>query len=257
MIAKIPYTIDQIFTLAKEQGLAPKRWGSSRLVTYNGFDHDQRVRKWQALDLAIRMGLENPAEKFPCSVCNAPPSPAIAYHSEDYGTMVGHYPVCKSCHTRLHNRLRSPASWHAFVARVGSDGERWFEQLPTQKSPAIPSQRQPAVPVTTARPTPPPPVPAATVRPGGEGQGRRPIQAEMHAVRTVVRAMGIPSKKMNPNPVGGYKLEPDPVRRQRYLDEARRLRDLYKALVEAHGTGRRILELMDSNLAHRDKGLPW
>jgi hypothetical protein len=80
-------TIDEVFSAAAERGLSVKRWGGSRLLTYNGFTHEQRVRKWQALDLAIRMGLESPAEEFPCSVCGVEPSSSIAYHSEDYGSM--------------------------------------------------------------------------------------------------------------------------------------------------------------------------
>lgn len=121
-------TIDEIFSVAEEKGLSVKRWGGSQLLDYNGFTHEQRVRKWQAIDLAVRMGLEIPAEKLSCSVCGAPPSPSIAYHSEDYGTMNGHYPVCRSCHTKIHNRFKNPERWIDFVSSIGN-GEKWFEGL--------------------------------------------------------------------------------------------------------------------------------
>ena len=80
----------------------------------------------------------------------------------------------------------------------------------------------------------------------------------MHAIRTAfVRAMGIRSQEMNPDPVGGYKLEPDPRLREQCLDEARRLRNQYAELVSQSGAGRDVLEKMDSNLANRDRGVNW
>lgn len=121
-------TIEEIFSAAAKKGLSAKRWGGSRLLYYNGFTHEQRVRKWQAIDLAVRMGLEIPAEQLSCSVCGASPSSSIAYHSEDYGTMNGHYPVCRSCHMKIHNRFKNPKRWTDFVAAMGN-GKKWFEEL--------------------------------------------------------------------------------------------------------------------------------
>lgn len=244
-------SIAEIFALAKTKGLSLKSWTGSRLATYNGFDHDQRVRKWQALDLSIRLGLEPPAERFPCSVCGAPPSLSIAYHSEDYGAMNGHHPVCKSCHTRLHKRFSSPENWRSFVATVG-DGTKWFEKLTIEVG-SIPmaSSVPPELPMPQIfRSSVPAPTPIA--QPGGS------IRQQMQAVHVdFVRAMGISSQKMNPNPVGGYKLEHDPIKRQQCLDEAKRLRDRYAELVRKSGAGRDILEKMDSNLANRDLRAVW
>ena len=228
--------------------MTPKRWSGSRLLTYNGFDHDQRVRKWQALDLAIRMALEPPAENFPCSVCGVPPSPAIAYHSEDYGSMSGHYPVCKSCHMRLHNRFRSPQRWREFVATVGN-GSKWFERLAVgggaESDPFLSKQKPPT---TNIHPNSSP-VPTKAATTGSN------LRQQMHAIRTAfVRAMGIRSQEMNPDPVGGYKLEHDPAKRQQCLGEARRLRKQYAELLKQNGAGRDVLEKMDSNLANRDRG---
>jgi len=62
---------------------------------------------------------------------------------------------------------------------------------------------------------------------------------------------------MNPDPVGGYKLEHDPVKLQRCLDEAQRLRSQYAEMVRQRGSGRDVLEKMDSNLANRHRRAEW
>jgi len=247
-------TIDEVFCVAGKSGLIPKRWGGTRLLTYNGFTHEQRVRKWRALDLAIRMGLEKPAEHFPCSVCGAPPSSSIAYHSEDYGSMQGHYPVCRSCHTKIHNRFKNPARWRQFAATVGT-GNKWFERLNCNDG---------ATPVTDI-----------TLLPGSEPSKKTDevkmssptdntislpgnARQEMHAIRIAfVKAMGIKSKEMNPNPIGGYKLEHNYAKRQENLTEARRLRNVYAELVKIYGFGQDVLDKMDSNLANRDRSAEW
>ena len=244
-------SIDEVFALAEKRGMTSKRWSGARLLTYNGFDHDQRVRKWQALDLAIRMGLEQPVERFPCSVCGSPPSPVIAYHSEDYGEMTGHYPVCKSCHQRLHNRFRSPQRWREFVVVVGN-GSKWFENLTVGEG-VIPE------------PTPDKLKPAAVkIRaqsasfPTQESTSDGNLRQKMRSIRIAfVRAMGIKSKEMNPDPSGGYKLEHDPGKRQQCLDEARCLRVQYVEMVRQSGFGLDVLEKMDSNLANRDLRAVW
>ena len=249
-------TIDEIFFEAAKKGLSSKRWGSSRLLTYNGFTHEQRVRKWQALDLAVRMGLEIPAEQFPCSVCGASPSPSIAYHSEDYGTMNGHYPVCRSCHMKIHNRLKNPERWAAFIAVMGN-GEKWFEKLKDVHgskpiSGTILSKNLRSIKKTVEEKI------TMTSTAGGPIGGKATVKHEMHAVRVAfVKAMGIKEKKMNPNPVGGYKLEHNSAIRETNLTEARRLRNEYAQMVKKNGVGQVILDKMDSNLANRDRNAEW
>lgn len=56
-MSKIALTIEAIFEMAKEVALKPRVWKWKPLRPYNGFDHDQRVKKWQAIYLAIQLGL--------------------------------------------------------------------------------------------------------------------------------------------------------------------------------------------------------
>jgi hypothetical protein len=122
-------SIDDMFALAAQQGIAPRKWGSYQLQTYNGFTHEQRVHKWQALHLAIQMGLEQPAHLSPCSICGKTGGPDnIAYHSEDYGSLTGHHPLCKGCHTRIHNRFTNPQRWRDYIAPYCT-GSKWFENI--------------------------------------------------------------------------------------------------------------------------------
>jgi hypothetical protein len=122
-------SIDDMFALAAQQGIAPRKWGSYQLQTYNGFTHEQRVHKWQALHLAIQMGLEQPAHLSPCSICGKTGGPdTIAYHSEDYSSLTGHHPLCKGCHTRIHNRFTNPQRWRDYISPYCT-GSKWFEAI--------------------------------------------------------------------------------------------------------------------------------
>lgn len=141
----------------------------------------------------------------------------------------------QGCHQRLHKRFDSPERWRVFVSTVG-DGSKWFEKLST----GLPESLKPIQlidgvtqnPITISHPI----------------AGARDIAQQMHAIRTAfVRVMGIKRKDMNPNPVGGYKLGPDPRKREQYLDEARRLRNEYAEMVKQHGRGKIVLEKIDSN----------
>lgn len=249
-------TIDDVFSAAAKHGLAIKRWGGSRLLTYNGFTHEQRVRKWQALDLAVRMGLEIPAEQLSCSVCGASPSPYIAYHSEDYGAMSGHYPVCRSCHMKIHNRFKNPERWADFVAIMGNE-KKWFEGLKnTHDGMPIGEMK-----LSTESTTPKKLIENKnTMTSISENPiaGKATVRQQMHSIRVAfVKAMGIKSKDMNPNPVGGYKLEHHSMIREGNLAEARRLRNEYAGMVKKNGICQDVLDKMDSNLANRDRNAEW
>lgn len=122
-------TVSAIFEIARVKGLVPRSWIWKPLQTYNGYHHDQRVKKWQAIHLGIQLGLILPANNFPCNICGSShPTTTIEYHSEDYSSMNGHYPLCKSCHSNIHLRFRNPNAWLEFI-RLHGDGTKWFEQL--------------------------------------------------------------------------------------------------------------------------------
>ena len=97
-----------------------------------------------------------------------------------------------------------------------------------------------------------------TSTPGNPIAGKATVRQEMHSIRVAfVKAMGIKSKDMNPNPVGGYKLEHNLTIREANLAEARRLRNEYADMVKKNGIGQDVLDKMDSNLANRDRNTEW
>ena len=55
----------------------------------------------------------------------------------------------------------------------------------------------------------------------------------------------------------GYKRERDAEKRNKHLQEARRLRDCYADLVAQTGRNQNISDKMDSNLENRDRGTVW
>jgi len=122
-------TIDDVFILAESREITPREWKWKPLKIYNGFSHEQRVRKWQAVDLLIRMGLKNPAKNLKCAICGVDGVCAtLSYHSEDYASLESEYPLCKNCHYQIHIRFYSPAAWKELVTKYGN-GSKWFEHL--------------------------------------------------------------------------------------------------------------------------------
>ena len=254
--AKVLPEMEKIFALATERGLRPKRWGSRRLKVYNGFDHDQRVRKWQALDLAVKMGLEDPASCKPCAICGiTEPEANIAYHSEDYGSMNGHHALCKSCHIRIHRRFSNPDRWQQFISPF-ADETQWFERLSMVDGVLLSDQ---PLPVTKAE------KPDSATSELSLPKISAPVHsrkakgsvAEMQQIRIdFIKALGIKAT-LNPDPKDGYKRERDAVKRKKNLQEAKRLRDCYAELVAQTGRNQNILDKMDSNLENRNRGTVW
>lgn len=122
-------TIDDVFLLAVSREITPREWKWKPLKMYNGFNHEQRVRKWQAVDLLIRMGLKPPASELKCAICGADGETAtLSYHSEDYASLESEYPLCKSCHFQIHTRDHASSTWDLLVAKHGN-GASWFEHL--------------------------------------------------------------------------------------------------------------------------------
>ena len=83
-------------------------------MTYNGFDHDQRMAVVPIQQRAIRDGtLTAPPQ---CEGCGA--HAALVPHLEDYTRPIdGAIWVCRECHTAIHTRHRSTLQWEDYVAR--------------------------------------------------------------------------------------------------------------------------------------------
>lgn len=121
------YTINEVLALATERGLNPPEWKWKPLKTYNGFTHEQRVVGWQAMHLAIRMKLIEPASAYACEICRATPPVTLQYHSEDYCNLAEHV-LCQHCHKLLHQRHRYPEKWCKLVTRYAK-GDEWYASL--------------------------------------------------------------------------------------------------------------------------------
>ena len=94
---------------------------------YNGYTGKERIRGWQIVRIALRMGLlSQPRE---CSVCGH--AGHIHFHSELYGRPLLSKPICKSCHFHLHRRFRRPDEWPAFVTRCS--GCDWVANIPVRE----------------------------------------------------------------------------------------------------------------------------
>ena len=129
-----PITIESILLRAEKNGQKIPRWQWPELKSYNGFSHDCRVRKWQAVLLAIEMGLIPSPTEFKCDICGVGYAGAeLQYHSEDYSRMSGHHPLCKNCHRVLHQRFRKPDEWGELIKDRLNCG-MWFNKLPYNPS---------------------------------------------------------------------------------------------------------------------------
>lgn len=120
-----PLTIDEMLGLASDRGVPIPVWKWPHLKPYNGFSHDQRIKIWQAVKLAIEMGLMPHPSTGQCEICRARHN--LCYHSEDYRVLNPHI-VCQRCHRLIHQRFKTPDAWQAHVNRYHQHGA-WFSVL--------------------------------------------------------------------------------------------------------------------------------
>ncbi len=92
---------------------------------YLGFTGVERRRGSQVQDWLRKGGLMPPPSV--CSICRKGPG---AYHSENYFDMWSMCVVCRTCHTKVHTRHRSPAAWQGWVERHAQTGSEWFALTP-------------------------------------------------------------------------------------------------------------------------------
>lgn len=81
---------------------------------YNGFSPQQR-------NAMGRASAPPSARQPPCAMCGDPSPPKMQTHAEDYEKPYrweppAAYPVCTTCHHRLHARFDAPERWRAFLA---------------------------------------------------------------------------------------------------------------------------------------------
>ena len=110
---------------AIRRGAFVPRWGWAVPRSYNGYTGAERIRGWQIIRVAQRMGLlERPRA---CSVCGR--TSHLHHHSELYGRPLLSQPICKSCHFHVHRRFRLPDQWQTFVRQY--DDCQWVARIAT------------------------------------------------------------------------------------------------------------------------------
>lgn len=94
---------------------------------YNGYTWQQRGRI--APYYRELTGKNAPFENGEtCSMCGDPDRPPSEWHSEDYSEPFSFeapasYPLCKSCHSRLHKRFKAPpGEWEVFCLHLEAGG---------------------------------------------------------------------------------------------------------------------------------------
>lgn len=117
--------VEAILFQALQRGFTLSHWKWPPLKTYNGFTHEQRVKGWQAVKLAVQLGLIPHPSSLECSICGG--TYKMGYHSEDYSVVAPHA-VCLRCHRLIHQRYKMPVEWGAHVARYQREGA-WFSAL--------------------------------------------------------------------------------------------------------------------------------
>lgn len=109
-------------------------------ASYNGYPWKQRagiLRAYHRGDAGPDFTLDGK----PCGLCGDPNRAPNEWHSEDYSEPYSFeppqsYPVCKSCHSRLHKRFqRPPEEWELFCRHVeaGGYGREFVALYPTAK----------------------------------------------------------------------------------------------------------------------------
>ncbi len=112
----------------REGRQTPPAWTWPRMQTYNGYDHEARVRGWQILTVAQRLCLVPWPRR--CSICGTTVG-QLQSHAEDYSRPCDARPVCQSCHRKIHRRHKEPETWRAHIEACSKfwSVPMWFLEL--------------------------------------------------------------------------------------------------------------------------------
>lgn len=89
------------------------------LKTYNGFDHDARMKGFRWLKAEYAAGRRT--KPTVCDACGQTEG-QIAGHSEDYsepfGDHIGKHALCERCHLMIHCRFKNPEAWAIYKQHI-------------------------------------------------------------------------------------------------------------------------------------------
>ena len=103
----------------------PKFRASGHLSDYNGFTSKERLRTFEIAKWLIASEAMQHTER--CSICGAA---ADQQHAEDYFDLHTWMDICRSCHTSLHSRFRTPDAWERRLASHSLPTDHWAVRLP-------------------------------------------------------------------------------------------------------------------------------
>jgi hypothetical protein len=89
------------------------------LKTYNGFNHDQRMKGYRWLQGEYAAGRR--ARPIRCDACGQTEGPIDAHsesYAEPFGAHIGRFGLCYRCHMTIHTRFNNPEAWHAYKTAV-------------------------------------------------------------------------------------------------------------------------------------------
>ena len=108
----------------------PKQRKVSALLDYNGFDGFARNRIWEVCKWLMAGGvMPAPAE---CDICGGE---GTQYHAENYFDLTTYVPICKSCHSKVHNRLKNFRTWETRRAEFAKSEDHWINRLEPEQLP--------------------------------------------------------------------------------------------------------------------------
>ena len=92
---------------------------------YNGYTGAERTRKLAA-SYKVYPNRSHPCYRGPCAICGNATVP-VEPHTEDYSKPYlweppAEYPVCRTCHGRLHKRFNNPFAWSAYKLHLKRGG---------------------------------------------------------------------------------------------------------------------------------------
>lgn len=96
------------------------------LNPYNGYTPQEREKKLRRSYQVYPNRTHPLYQGRQCQLCGDPDC-KVEPHSEDYSQPYlwenpAEYAVCKTCHSRLHKRFKSPAAWSAYKAHLRRGG---------------------------------------------------------------------------------------------------------------------------------------
>jgi len=107
--------------------VAPKVRAVGKLSDYNGFSGKERLRTFEVAKWLNKVGAMQHSGL--CNLCN---KTCDQQHAEDYYTLSTWIDMCRSCHTRLHQRFRHSAQWQRYLDALNLTDGHWARMISSE-----------------------------------------------------------------------------------------------------------------------------